>query len=112
MEKLPYQKPYIKKLQAGVMNKFGSGNGMQPVKSIDGLSVKSLTESYGSPLFVLSEKQIRKNSARHIGHSARVTLKCSLPGAIKQITSTPFARYFTRRAAGPRWYPALNIKRP
>jgi diaminopimelate decarboxylase len=61
MEKLPYQKPYIKKLQAGVMNKFGSGNGMQPVKSIDGLSVKSLTDSYGSPLFVLSEKQIRKN---------------------------------------------------
>jgi diaminopimelate decarboxylase len=61
MEKLPYQKPYIKKLQTGVMNKFGSHSGMQPVKSIDGVSVKSLTDNYGSPLFVLSEKQIRKN---------------------------------------------------
>jgi diaminopimelate decarboxylase len=61
MEKLPYQKPYIKKLHAGAMNKFGTRAGVQPVKSIDGVSVKSLIENYGSPVFVLSEKQIRKN---------------------------------------------------
>jgi diaminopimelate decarboxylase len=61
MEKLPYEKPYIKKLQAGAMNKFGARTGVQPIKSIDGVSVKSLIENYGSPVFVLSEKQIRKN---------------------------------------------------
>ncbi|WPU97379.1 hypothetical protein SNE26_15245 [Mucilaginibacter sp. cycad4] len=61
MEKLPYEKPYIKKLHAGALNKFGSRTGVQPVKSIDGVSVKSLIENYGSPVFVLSEKQIRKN---------------------------------------------------
>lgn len=61
MKKLEYEKPYIKKLHAGVMNKFGTRTGVQPVKSIDGVSVKSLIENYGSPVFVLSEKQIRKN---------------------------------------------------
>ena len=61
MEKLTYEKPYIKKLHAGVMNKFGTRTGVQPVKQIDGVSVKNLIESYGSPIFVLSEKQIRKN---------------------------------------------------
>lgn len=61
MKKLEYEKPYIKKLHADVMNKFGTRTGVQPVKSIDGVSVKSLIENYGSPVFVLSEKQIRKN---------------------------------------------------
>jgi diaminopimelate decarboxylase len=61
MKKLQYEKPYIKKLHAGVMNKFGTSTGVQPVKNIDGVSVKSLIENYGSPVFVLSEKQIRKN---------------------------------------------------
>jgi diaminopimelate decarboxylase len=61
MEKLQYQKPYIKKLHAGVMNKFGTRAGVQPVKSIEGVAVTSLIEQYGSPVFVLSEKQIRKN---------------------------------------------------
>ncbi|WP_184545558.1 diaminopimelate decarboxylase [Mucilaginibacter sp. FT3.2] len=61
MEKLQYEKPYIKKLHAGVMNKFGTRTGVQPVKNIDGISVKSLIETYGSPVFVLSERQIRKN---------------------------------------------------
>jgi diaminopimelate decarboxylase len=32
MEKLKYQKPYIKKLHAGAMNKFGTRAGVQPVK--------------------------------------------------------------------------------
>jgi diaminopimelate decarboxylase len=61
MEKLPYQKPYIKKLHAGAMNKFGTRAGLQPIKSIDGVAVKSLVEQFGSPVFVLSEKQIRRN---------------------------------------------------
>lgn len=61
MEKLPYEKPYIKKLHAGAMNKFGTQKGLQPFKSIDGVPVKRLIDNFGSPVFVLSEKQIRKN---------------------------------------------------
>lgn len=48
-------------MNAGLMNKFGTSTESQPVKYIDGVSVKSLMERYGSPLFVLSERQIRRN---------------------------------------------------
>jgi diaminopimelate decarboxylase len=61
MQKLIYERPYIKKLTPGAMNKFGSRATGQPFKTIDDVSVKSLVEAYGSPLFVLSEKQIRRN---------------------------------------------------
>ncbi len=61
MQKLAYERPYIKKLTAGIMNKFGSRAGAQPFKSVDNVPVKMLIDTYGSPLFVLSEKQIRRN---------------------------------------------------
>ena len=61
MHKLKYERPYLKKLNAGSMNKFGSNTQSQVVKSIDAVAVKELTRQYGSPLFVLSEKQIRRN---------------------------------------------------
>jgi diaminopimelate decarboxylase len=61
MQKFVYERPYIKKLTAGVMNKFGSRSGGKPLEYIDNVPVKSLIASYGSPLFVLSEKQIRRN---------------------------------------------------
>jgi diaminopimelate decarboxylase len=59
--KLKYERPVIKKMNAGLMNKFGTSTKLQPVKHIDGVPVLKLIEQYGSPLFVLSEKQIRRN---------------------------------------------------
>lgn len=59
--KLKYERPLIKKLNAGMMNKFGAQNECTPVTHIDGVSVKSLINQYGSPLFVLSEQKIREN---------------------------------------------------
>jgi diaminopimelate decarboxylase len=61
MEKLKYERPVIKKLNAGLMNKFGTRSDFQPTTHIDGVPVKSLIEKFGSPVFVLSEKQIRRN---------------------------------------------------
>lgn len=61
MQKLKYERPYIKKLNAGIMNKFGSRTDAQAFTHIDGVSVKSIIADYGSPVFVLSEKQIRRN---------------------------------------------------
>lgn len=61
MPKLKYERPLIKKLNAGMMNKFGAQNECTPVTHIDGVSVKSLIQQYGSPLFVLSEQKIRQN---------------------------------------------------
>src|SRR5574337_452727 len=61
MTKLKYERPVIKKLNAGLMNKFGTRTEFEPVKHIDGISVKSIIEQYGSPVFVISERQLRRN---------------------------------------------------
>ncbi len=54
-----YVKPTLVKQLAGVMNKFGNSYYKSYKESIDGVSVSSLTEKYGSPLFVFSEKKLR-----------------------------------------------------
>lgn len=48
-------------MNTGFMNKFGTRTDFDPVSEIDGISVKGLVKQYGSPVFVLSEKRIRKN---------------------------------------------------
>lgn len=61
MEKLRYERPIIKKMSTGLMNKFGTRTENIPVTHIESVPVKKLINEYGSPLFVLSEKQIRRN---------------------------------------------------
>ncbi len=58
--KLPYERPLIRKLTAGPLNKFGPRAGHQPVTHLDGVAVQTLRETYGSPLFVMSERQLRR----------------------------------------------------
>lgn len=48
------------------MNKFGTRIENEPVTNIEGIPVKTLVEKFGSPVFVLSEKQIRKNTKNAI----------------------------------------------
>jgi len=43
------------------MNKFGTQSVNEPVTHIESVSVKGMLSEYGSPLFVISEKQIRRN---------------------------------------------------
>jgi len=61
MEKLKYEHPIIKKMSTGFMNKFGSRSEHEPVVQIESNAVTQLIKKYGSPLFVLSENQIRRN---------------------------------------------------
>jgi len=61
MEKLRYERPIIQKMSTGLMNKFGTRTENIPVTHIESIPVKTLISEYGSPLFVLSEKQIRRN---------------------------------------------------
>ena len=61
MAKLTYERPLIKKMNAGMMNKFGAETETTPVTHIDGIPVKTLIEKYGSPVFVLSEQKMRQN---------------------------------------------------
>lgn len=60
MEKQRYERPVIKKLETNMPNKFGTRTEYTPKTHIDGVAVKQLIEDCGSPLFVLSEKTIRK----------------------------------------------------
>lgn len=60
-QKLPYERPIIKSLNSGIMNKFGTKSNYAPVTNIDGCSVQELTSEFGSPLFVISEQKIRQN---------------------------------------------------
>jgi len=60
MEKLRYERPVVKKLNTGMMNKFGTRTEYNPVTHIDGVSVKELISTYGSPVFTISERTIRQ----------------------------------------------------
>ncbi|MFM2286205.1 MAG: hypothetical protein RLZZ543_1702 [Bacteroidota bacterium] len=59
MNKLRYERPIITPLNGGVSNKFGTKSLHDPVSTIDGVSVSSIIEQYGSPVFILSERKIR-----------------------------------------------------
>ncbi len=61
MEKLKYERPFIKKMSVGMMDKSGAQSEFTPVTHIDGVAVKQIINEYGSPVFVLSEQKIRHN---------------------------------------------------
>lgn len=69
-----YEKPIIKKLQTGLMNKFGRSPAyMRKVRSeIDGVTIDELVARHGSPLFVYSERVLRqKRRQMHHAFSTR-----------------------------------------
>jgi diaminopimelate decarboxylase len=59
-----YERPVIVKQQSGLMNKLGQRTQATPVTDIDGVPTHSLVEQFGSPVFIMSEKQIRQNQRR------------------------------------------------
>ncbi|MBN1982395.1 MAG: alanine racemase [Chitinivibrionales bacterium] len=60
MTKKMYVKPTFSKHVIGVMNKFGNAYSKNYRDAIDGVSINSLIEDFGSPLFVFSEKTLRR----------------------------------------------------
>jgi diaminopimelate decarboxylase len=59
--KKTYERPIIKKLESNMPNKFGMRTIYEPVTHVEGHAVKDLIRDHGSPVFVISEKKIRKN---------------------------------------------------
>lgn len=57
-----YEKPVIQKLHAGLMNKFaGATPPQRKIKTeIAGVAIDDLVEQFGSPLFVYSERTLRR----------------------------------------------------
>ena len=60
MHKMKYEKPVISKITAGIPNKFGLPARQKIIENIDGIAVGKLMKEYGSPVFVFSERNIRK----------------------------------------------------
>ncbi len=61
MSKLKYERPFIKKMMVGMLDKTGVQSEYTPFTHIDGNAVKELIRKYGSPVFIMSETQIRSN---------------------------------------------------
>ncbi len=59
MSRLPYTRPTVQRLNAGPVNPFRLGTSPS-CSEIDGVSVESLANDFGSPLFVFSEKALRE----------------------------------------------------
>ncbi len=60
MSKQIFERPTITKLTPGVPSKHGVGSVIAPMPLIDGVKVDDLMEEYGSPLYIFSERTIRK----------------------------------------------------
>ena len=59
-----YIKPVIRKQEIGQMNKFGRAYGRNHREAIEKIPIKELTDRFGSPLFVFSERKIRNQYRR------------------------------------------------
>jgi diaminopimelate decarboxylase len=62
--KKSYERPVIKRLEENMPNKFGTRTIFEPVSQLEGQAVSKLVREYGSPLFVISERKIRKTFRR------------------------------------------------
>jgi diaminopimelate decarboxylase len=60
MEKLPFERPIIQRLNAGLPSKFGISTHLEPITQIEGIPVKEMIENFGSPVFAISETTIRR----------------------------------------------------
>ena len=61
MPKLSYERPTLRKLTAGPLSKAGPRATARPVTELEGVPVPELLARFGSPLFVLSERQLRRS---------------------------------------------------
>jgi len=64
MEKQRYERPVLKKLEAGMPGKYGLPSVTRATTHIDGIPVESLINEFGSPLFVISEQKLRSTFQR------------------------------------------------
>jgi diaminopimelate decarboxylase len=61
MSKQIFERPTITRLNPGMPSKHGVGTVISPMPLIDGVKVDDLIEKYGSPIYIFSERTIRKS---------------------------------------------------
>ena len=62
--KKPWVAPFLSPHSMGAFNKFGLRARQDYQDHIEGVAVEQLTQEFGSPLFVTSERQLRCNVRR------------------------------------------------
>jgi len=60
----PWIKPAIVPLRSGLLNKFGNRQEANWTDAIEDVPIADLLASYGAPLFVVSERRLRRNIRR------------------------------------------------
>ena len=60
LKNVDYEKPTVAKHSVGLMNKFGGAGYSVPYEKISGVPVRELVERFGSPLWVVSEDNLRE----------------------------------------------------
>ncbi len=63
-QKKAWKKPTLTPHRLGALNKFGSTAATQYNEDFEGVAIAPLLKTYGSPLFILSEKRLRNNVRR------------------------------------------------
>ncbi|HET9958546.1 MAG TPA: alanine racemase [Polyangiaceae bacterium] len=58
-----YERPVIVRNPVGLMNKIGRRGDVRSQREIDGVPIQELCQSFGSPLFVFSERRLRSRIA-------------------------------------------------
>jgi diaminopimelate decarboxylase len=61
MSKQVFERPTITRLTPGVPSKHGVGTVVAPMSAIEGVKVDDLIDKFGSPLYIFSEKTIRRS---------------------------------------------------
>ena len=61
MSKQLFERPTITRLTPGVPSKHGTGSVIAAMPLIDGINVNDLMDQFGSPLYIFSEREIRKS---------------------------------------------------
>lgn len=61
MAKQIFERPVITRLTPGMPSKHGAGTVIASMPVIDGIKVDDLIDKYGSPLYIFSERSIRKS---------------------------------------------------
>ncbi len=66
MSKRVYEKPLLRKLETGFLNKFGASPAYarRVREEIDGVPIATLVEQFGSPLYLFSERRLRARARR------------------------------------------------
>jgi diaminopimelate decarboxylase len=62
MPKQIFERPTITRLTPGMPSKHGAGRVVEPMPLIDGVKVDDLMDKFGSPLYIFSERTIRKGA--------------------------------------------------